>query len=171
MTDQRSVLNEYASLTDWLQETTMKMSEEIFFKPIKSGKWSPAQISSHIRAWDGYLMQERIPYLSSEASLKGLAFSVEQVNSSAAIHAHSGLSKVELINETVKERQRVVDHLNQLDRKQWTDTFYIDKFPLCLTSYIKGLIEHDEHHKLQIEVFMSEQGLSLLTHNIEDRIM
>ncbi|TKD68819.1 DinB family protein [Pseudalkalibacillus hwajinpoensis] len=161
MTDQRSVLNEYASLTDWLQETAMKMSEEVFFKAIKPGKWSPAEIISHIRAWDDYLMQERIPYLSSEASLKALSFSVEEVNSNAAVHARSGLSRDELINETINERQRVVNHLKQLERKQWADTFYIDKFPLCLTSYIKGLIEHDEHHKLQIEVFMSEHGLSL----------
>ncbi len=161
MTDERSVLNEYASLTDWLQEIAMKMSEEVFFSSIKPGKWSPAEIISHIRAWDDYLLQERISYLSSGASLTGLASTVEEVNRSAAAHAHSGFSKDEIINETVKERQKVVEHLKPLGRKQWTDTFYIDKFPLCLTSYIKGLIEHDEHHKLQIEVFMSEHGLLL----------
>ncbi len=158
MTDERSVLNEYASLMNWLETTAMEMSEEVFFKPIKPGKWSPAEILSHIMKWDDYLLEERIPHMKSGATLPKLE-NVEAVNNRAAKFARSGITQKELIKETIKSRKRVVERLLDWRPIEWKNTFYIDKYPLCLTSYIKGLIEHDEHHKLQIEVFMNEQGI------------
>ncbi|WP_347552089.1 DinB family protein [Pseudalkalibacillus hwajinpoensis] len=161
MTDGRYVLDDYASFMDWLQKTATEMSDELFFTPIKNGKWSPAEIISHIKAWDDFLLEERIPYIKNEASLSEIDVKVEQVNSQAAEHAMSGISKEELIEEGVYGRERVVARLKQFEPTQWEETFYITKYPLCLTSYMKGLIEHDEHHKLQIEVFMSEHGISI----------
>ncbi|WP_165999876.1 DinB family protein [Bacillus sp. Cs-700] len=160
MTDERSVLNDYASLINWLESTAMEMSETIFFQPIKQGKWSPAEILSHIMMWDNYLLKERIPFIEMEANLPKLD-NVEEVNQRAAEYALSGLNKENLVVETVKARRRVVARLQQFEPIQWSNTFYIDKYPICLTSYIKGLIEHDDHHKLQVEVFMNEQGFSL----------
>ncbi|WP_226659608.1 DinB family protein [Guptibacillus hwajinpoensis] len=160
MTDKRSVLNEYASLINWLESTALEMSEEAFFQPIKQGKWSSAAILSHIMKWDHYLLEERIPFLHSEANLPRLE-NVEEVNQRAAEYAISGLSKEKLIAETVQARKQVVERLRLIDPSDWESTFYIDKYPNCLTSYIKGLIEHDDHHKLQIEVFMNEHGSSL----------
>ena len=161
MTDQRSVLDEYASLTNWLQTTAMEMEEKVFFMPIKPGKWSPAEILSHICEWDEYLLIERIPYIHHEAQLTKLDVDVEEVNKKAAVYAKSGISKKQILTETIKQRKRVVETLREFTESQWSDTFYIDKYPLCLTSYMKGLIEHDEHHKLQIEVFMTNQGIPI----------
>ncbi|WP_273835573.1 DinB family protein [Guptibacillus sedimenti] len=160
MTDERSVLNDYASLINWLESTAMEMSETIFFQPIKQGKWSPAEILSHIMMWDNYLLKERIPFIDMEANLPKLD-NVEEVNQRAAEYALSGLNKENLVAETVKARRRVVARLQQFEPIQWSNTFYIEKYPICLTGYIKGLIEHDDHHKLQVEVFMNEQGFSL----------
>ncbi len=161
MTDQQSVLDEYASLTNWLQTTAMAMDEKVFFMPIKPDKWSPAEILSHICEWDQYLLNERIPYIHHEAQLLKLDVDVEEVNEKAAAYAKSGISKKQIIAETIKERKRVVETLREFTESQWKDTFYIDKYPHCLTSYLKGLIEHDEHHKLQIEVFMTNQGIPI----------
>lgn len=160
MTDKRSVLNEYASLITWLESTALKMSKDVFFQPIKQGKWSPAEILSHIMKWDHYLLKERIPFLHSEANLPRLEH-VEEVNQRAAEYARSGLSKEKLIAETIEARRQVVERLQRINPIEWKSTFYIDKYPNCLTSYIKGLIEHDDHHKLQIEVFMNKHGSSL----------
>ena len=162
MTDKHSVLNEYASLINWLESTAREMSEDVFFQPIKQRKWSPAEILSHIMKWDHFLLEERIPFLANEANLPRLEH-VEEVNQRAAEYARSGPSKEKLIAETVEARRRVVERLQLIDPIEWRSTFYIDKYPNCLTSYIKGLIEHDHHHKLQIEVFMNDQGI-VLTH-------
>ncbi|MGA9289420.1 MAG: DinB family protein [Anaerobacillus sp.] len=161
MTEPRSVLDEYASLTNWLHKTAMEMEEKVFFMPIKPGKWSPAEILSHIREWDEYLLNERIPYIHHEAQLSKLDVNVEEVNEEAAAYARSGISKDQMITETLNGRERVVATLRKLNENQWNETFYIDKYPLCLTSYMKGLIEHDEHHKMQIEVFMANQGIPI----------
>ncbi len=160
MTDERSVLNDYASLINWLESTAMEMSETIFFQPIKQGKWSPAEILTHIMMWDNYLLKERIPFIEMAANLPKLD-NVEEVNQRAAEYALSGLNKENLVAETVQARRQVVARLQQFEPIQWSNTFYIEKYPICLTSYIKGLIEHDDHHKLQVEVFMNEQGFSL----------
>ncbi|MCA0993231.1 DinB family protein [Guptibacillus hwajinpoensis] len=160
MTDERSVLNDYASLINWLESTAMEMNETIFFQPIKQGKWSPAEILSHIMMWDNYLLKERIPFIEMEANLPKLD-NVEEVNQRSAEYALSGLNKENLVAETVQARRQVVARLQQFEPIQWSNTFYIEKYPICLTSYIKGLIEHDDHHKLQVEVFMNEQGFSL----------
>lgn len=159
MTDERSVLNDYASLINWLESTAMEMSETIFFQPIKQGKWSPAEILSHIMMWDNYLLKERIPFIKKEANLPKFHH-VEEVNQRAAEYAKSGLSMEQLIAETIQVRRQVVDHLQQVEPNEWRTTFYINHYPNCLTGYIKGLIEHDDHHKLQVEVFMNEEGFS-----------
>ncbi|QHA90628.1 DinB family protein [Bacillus sp. N1-1] len=160
MTDKRSVLNDYASLINWLESIAMEMTETIFFQPIKQDKWSPAEILSHIMVWDNYLLKERIPFIENGVNLPRLD-NVEEVNQRAAEYARSGLSKEKLIAETVQARRQVVEHLQLVEPIEWMSTFYIDRYPICLTSYIKGLIEHDDHHKLQVEVFMNEQGFSL----------
>ncbi|MCA0989047.1 DinB family protein [Guptibacillus algicola] len=161
MDDGRSILDHYASLPDWLEETVKQVSEEMFFSPIKENKWSIAEIVAHLRVWDNFLLEERLPFIQNEARLEKNSVSVENTNSKAAKYANSGKSQSELIKETILERQKVVEKLQEFTPKEWEYTFYIDKYPLCLTSYIKGLVEHDHHHKLQIEVFMTEQGFEI----------
>ncbi|WP_377891214.1 DinB family protein [Alkalihalobacillus sp. R86527] len=161
MDDGCSILDQYASLPDWLEETVKQVSEETFFTPIKESKWSIAEVLAHLRVWDTYLLEERLPFIQNEAKLEKNSISVEKTNSIAAKYAMSGKSQSELIHETILERQKVVARLQEFTPEEWEYTFYIDKYPLCLTSYIKGLVEHDYHHKLQIEVFITEQGVEI----------
>ncbi len=156
---ERSVLAQYASLPDWLIQTVKTLSDDTFFTPIKPNKWSVAEIVAHLRVWDTYLLEERLPYIQKEARLKKSSVSVESVNLKASKYAKSGKSMDDLIEECILERRNVVAKLNEFTLEEWEHTFYIDNYPLCLTSYIKGLVEHDHHHKLQIEVFMNEQGI------------
>lgn len=160
MTWERSILKEYSSLPEWLHQTVRNVSDETFFIPIKPSKWSSAEIISHLRAWDMFLLEDRLPYIRKEARLDKLSVHIEDINSEAAKYARSGVSKEDLVEETITVRQEVVASLQEFTPEEWEYTFYIDNYPMCLTSYIKGLVEHDHHHKLQIEVFMSEMGLT-----------
>lgn len=73
---------------------------------------------------------------------------VEEMNNKADKYAHSGIQLSDLINKAIKQREILVDSLKDQDLSQ---TFIINDNKYTLESYVKGEVEHDQHHLKQLK--------------------
>ncbi|WP_208588759.1 DinB family protein [Gracilibacillus suaedae] len=139
-----------------------KVDEDLFFTPINEGKWTPAEIISHITYWDRYILEELMPQMRKGAKLESVAFDV--INQPASEYALSGVTKTQLIQEQIEARNHLVEALKEKSEQEFFDTFVlngeeIDRYsgyPHSLFNYISAFVWHDNHHKEQIETFLNK---------------
>ena len=131
------------------------IKEKLFFSPIGEGKWSTAAIISHLMYWDRYILEERLEGMVNGEILPKSKVNVDDMNRLADEYTHSGISKVQLIHEVCKTRQRL---LNSLVDKNIENIFYIGSNEMTVNEYFKGMVEHDNHHIKQIKEFLSFVG-------------
>lgn len=79
------------------------MEKTVFFHPIAEGKWSTAEIISHISFWDQYIREETLPQMKKDAVIESIDF--DTLNNQAADYALSGVSQQHLIHKQLKERR------------------------------------------------------------------
>lgn len=128
------------------------VSEKIFFSPISEEKWSTAAIVSHFMYWDQYILEERLERMMNGEFLPKSNINVDDMNRLAKEYAHSGNSKVQLIQEVCKARNRL---LNSLADRNLETNFKIGSSEMSVNKYFKGMVEHDDHHIKQIKAFLS----------------
>jgi uncharacterized damage-inducible protein DinB len=159
------VLTQYKSFTNWLQQLK-QMPDEYWLVPIKDGKWSVGEIVAHIRAWDVFVWDERVAYFVSGSEIPVKKVDVEEINSNAANEAKSGISKNQLLDEVIECRQVVAKKLEEVPSSVWQERKEMGSKMITLCEYISGLVEHDEHHKTQIEEFLVLKGIELLKQKV-----
>lgn len=144
----------YKEFLTWT-DTLCDLDESIWIKPIAEGKASVAEIISHLRNWDHYLIFTAIPAIKKG---KGMVFpDFDSFNKQAYEYARSGISKVRLLDEFKQTRLQLVELLlvepdvaakhvtaNGVEICPHTST------PYSLLYIIHEFIEHDIHHKNQI---------------------
>jgi uncharacterized damage-inducible protein DinB len=159
------VLTKYKDFTNWLQHLK-QISEEYWLVPIKDGKWSVGEIVAHIKAWDVFVWDERVAYFVSGSEIPAKRVDVEEINSHAANEAKSGISKNQLLDEVIECRQVVAKKLEEVPSSVWQGKIEMGSKMITLCEYISGLVEHDEHHKTQIEEFLSTKGIEILRQEV-----
>jgi uncharacterized damage-inducible protein DinB len=159
------VLTKYKSFTNWLLQLK-QMPEEYWLVPIKDGKWSVGEIVAHIKAWDVFVWDERVAYFVSGSEIPSKKINVEEINSNAANEAKSGISKNQLLDEVIECRQVVAKKLGEVPSFIWQEKIEMGSKMITLCEYISGLVEHDEHHKTQIEEFLVLKGVELLKQKV-----
>ncbi|WP_130858681.1 DinB family protein [Gracilibacillus phocaeensis] len=160
MNEVTKLIQRFEACNDWVSELE-NWSDDAFFQPIQPGKWSTAEIISHITYWDRYLLEELIPQMKQDAKLTNPAFEV--INQPAAAYALSGVSKTQLIHEQLETRRLLIAYLREKSEEDFFATFHlngeeIDVYsgnPHSLFNYISGFIGHDNHHKQQIDAFLA----------------
>jgi uncharacterized damage-inducible protein DinB len=76
------------------------------------------------------------------------------LNNKASEYALSGISFERLINEFVKERNKLISKLKEKTDEEFVVQFKIDRHPYTLYNYILDFIQHDNHHRRQIEKYL-----------------
>jgi uncharacterized damage-inducible protein DinB len=145
------------------------IKKENFFEPIAPGKWSIAEIISHITFWDNYLLEEILPLMKKDANLTPVE-DYDAFNKVAADFALSGVSQEDLINRQLKARAEVVSILKEKTEEEMFANFTIygekkDGFsgePNSIFTYFAGFVWHDNHHKKQVEDFLTSINVSIL---------
>ncbi|WP_075620329.1 DinB family protein [Paenisporosarcina indica] len=133
---------------NWL-DTLSSLSEESATTPYQPGKWSPNEIIMHLAEWDRFTFEDRLPYMKEGATLeKSPEF--EEFNKKAATRAAKQTFK-ETVAYAKRERQRLIQKLEEIDDGEWGNEFQIGKHTLSIKEYFSDFSEHDEHHKRQIE--------------------
>lgn len=123
--------------------------------PMRPGNWSIAECLAHLIAWDRYMITERLPRITSGARLPS-APDVQELNSSAAAYARSGITQIELVEEFIATRGALIDGMRRLMDHEGDPTFSINGNPIALSHYLHGMIEHDQHHQQDIDGFLSQ---------------
>lgn len=159
------VLTKYKSFTNWLLQLKL-MPEEYWLVPIKDGKWSVGEIVAHIKAWDVFVWDERVAYFVSGSEIPSRKINVEEINSNAANEAKSGISKNQLLDEVIECRQVVAKKLGEVPSFVWQEKIEMGSKMITLCEYIGGLVEHDGHHRIQIEEFLTAKGIDVLKQEV-----
>jgi hypothetical protein len=140
------------------------MEETLFFHPIAEGKWSTAEIISHISFWDKYIREEMLPQMKKDAVIDSI--DIEVLNKQAANYAISGVSKQHLLHKQLEERKQLVSTLKKKSEEEFSPRFTlngekIDQYSGCphtIFNYMAAFIWHDNHHKKQIEKFLKDKA-------------
>ena len=153
--NKQELLNEFESLATWA-EGLHAQEDHLWLAPIAAGKWSTAEIIGHLIAWDRFVLEERLPQMKPGAALAGGNISTEEINGRAAAYARTEVSKAQLIAECQHVRKQLTACLAALTDDEFYGVFTINGKERNLAQYIKGLIDHDVHHRQQIEAFIHE---------------
>ncbi|WP_230856202.1 DinB family protein [Virgibacillus dakarensis] len=166
MNNTKELIDELEQFNTWI--TSLKnMKEDLFFTPIKEGKWSPAEIISHITFWDRYILDETLPQMKTDADITSIAF--EPLNKKAAIYALSGVSMNHLLETQIETRKELVSELRKKAEEEFFATFTLNGetideysgYPHTMYNYFASFAWHDKHHKQQIENFLEVNKVQL----------
>lgn len=143
----------YESLNQWFQSLT-SVEEQKWFAPIDEGKWSTAAVISHLLFWDRFSLEERFPFMKEGVSLPPFP-DFQTVNDKAREYAESGITKNELLKELIDSRIELLSVINSYSEEELDISFSIGDHQLTIREYFVDFIQHDYHHKNQIEVLLS----------------
>ena len=125
------------------------LDEQLLRKPIAEGKWSVIEIVGHFYPWDEFVLQQRIPYLFTDEHLPK-APSINELNSQSSL-----LARTEAVEYTLEKcihiRQELLSQLMQIPEDDWLIPIQINQSTLTFYEYLKGLMQHDQHHINQIK--------------------
>ncbi|GFN33907.1 DinB family protein [Paenibacillus xylaniclasticus] len=144
----------YKQFIDWT-DTLRDLNDNIWFSSIAEGKATVAEIISHLRQWDHYLLHTIIPALRTG---EGMVFpDFDSFNQQAYEFARSGVTKDSMLDEFKQTRLQLVETLlaepdiaakhvtaNGIANCPHTGT------PYSLLYIIYEFIQHDIHHQNQI---------------------
>lgn len=138
MSDSKAVVEQFRGLTAWAATLT-ELNDADWFKPIAEGKASPAEIVSHLMHWDRYLINDVIPSVQSGGDISFPEF--DPFNAEAYKYAKSGINRNQLLDEFRATREELCNLVLELDEETRGK----------LLPIVVDFIDHDNHHKSQIE--------------------
>ena len=132
------------------------------YQPIAEGKWSPAEIITHITKWDIHLREVVLPAIRNG---EGMTFpDFGPFNQQASDYAKSGLSFAELLAQAKAARLLLIKELVEmpLDRLTMPLTSNGETHcpftgtPYSLLYTIEEFTQHDHHHQGQVMQFLQQ---------------
>lgn len=156
MRDTKVVISSFGEFTEWLG-TLKDLSNEEWVKPISEGKWSIREIVSHFMNWDNYLISTVVPLVKAGEPFGFPAF--DSFNKLASTYATSGISKDDLLDEVILTRNHLLQELKDMPEEVITNHLPVGGMTHCpqtgepysLIYIIHEFIDHDLHHKKQIQ--------------------
>lgn len=122
-------------------------------KPLGDGKWSVAAVVSHLLFWDQYSLKERFPYFKEGAELPSYP-DFQSVNERARKYAENTVAKEEIIDGLLAVRAEFHKMLEEMDDDKLAVSFKISDHQMTVGSYLVDFIEHDLHHKKQVDAVL-----------------
>lgn len=127
----------------------LTLDKRLLRKPISEGKWSTVEIIGHLAAWDEFVLRDRIPYFFRRNTFPA-GPDVVIFNEQAALKARE-IEVIFVIDAFLNGRIQLVEWLREIPQELWFAEIKINQSTLTLSSYFKGLMEHDLHHMGQIK--------------------
>ena len=154
------VIRSFGTYSDWLEE--MKAVEQhVLKKPIAEGKWSSIEIIAHILKWDEHLMGRVIPAVLDGEEMEFPEFG--PFNERAASYADT-VTAGRLIAQAQDQRHQLVSRLLELPAQVLGRPAASNGethsphsgLPYTLISVVRDFIDHDHHHRNQIDGFLAD---------------
>ncbi|SES14334.1 DinB superfamily protein [Gracilibacillus ureilyticus] len=155
------LINDFEQYKEWVV-SLQRIEGKLFFEPIAEGKWSTAEIITHIAFWDEYIMAEMLPKMKQDADISSIDF--DTLNQKASAYALSGISQQQVINEQVHKREELISRLKKIPHDDFSITFRINGedidqysgYPNSIFNYFCSFVWHDNHHRRQVEEFLEK---------------
>ncbi|MFD1177997.1 GNAT family N-acetyltransferase [Paenibacillus puldeungensis] len=148
-----SELNEFLEFIGWIED----INDEIWFAPLGEGKWRIHDVVTHIMRWDMYFNKVTFP-ASIESQSPELAEHPDYLGyNEQSIRYGQDKTKQQIIDETKRNRQLMIDQVNSLDEDQFSGG-YPGEREFTLASYLtRFFTSHDKHHMRQIRDFIASR--------------
>ncbi|MBB3113811.1 putative damage-inducible protein DinB [Paenibacillus phyllosphaerae] len=156
MSEGGKVIGEFQTMAQWA-ERLYALGEKAWCAPIAEGKASIAEIMAHLLCWDQHLIDRAVPAVTRGEGIEFPAF--DPFNADAYAYARSGISQGQLLDEfrsTREELCRLLVELGEDKLRQHTTTGGVSFCPHTGSPYsllyiVREFIDHDQHHRHQIE--------------------
>ena len=117
-----------------------------------AGKWSVGECLAHLYLWDRFALTSRLGLIVQDARLPQPP-TAQAMNNFASNYARTSVNQTVLIEQFSSTRLGLVAALRDWPAEQWQVTFLIGKEIMTPRAYLEGFLEHNDHHRVQIERF------------------
>ena len=124
-------------------------------KPIEGGKWSTREIIGHILYWDILSVETMLPLMSNGATLPAFP-NLNEHNNRSVSFIEKFITKDDLIDIFISTRKELIIKSKEIYNKNTRFTIGKGKRKYSIDSYISIFVDHDKHHKKQVEDFMEQ---------------
>jgi hypothetical protein len=155
MPTKQTVCNELLRILTIVEELD-SMDQNIWQQPIAEGKFSRAQIVSHLMYWDQFLINVAIPdiYRKNEIVFPDH----DDKNELASIYAKL-VAKQQLISEFKQEREKLITFIQSLPTDILEKEIKVNDLTHCprtkqtytFTYILEEFVQHDDHHVKQLK--------------------
>lgn len=135
---------------------TAVKTEEDAHTPISQGKWSIAEIVLHLAEWDRFFREQRLPLLKAGAQVAPFP-DVDAFNAAAVAPAKQ-MAFPEVLARAQKERALLAKDIEELEEGRWNAAFKVGSRETTVASYSAGFLQHDAHHRSQIDGFLHKKS-------------
>lgn len=126
-----------------------QLPEEKWRAEIAPGKWTIAEVVGHLTPWDEFLLVSRLPYFFTDAALPP-GPEEKELNEEAAKESRNS-SQQETVKKFILTRQQLMKAVEDIEYGLWSKELSIGTHKLSIYDYLKGFVQHDEHHFNQIK--------------------
>jgi uncharacterized damage-inducible protein DinB len=146
-------IKKYNSFNNFV-ESLKNLNDKTWTAPITENKWSIKEIIGHIMAWDKYMLEEAILKIKTNQPVTIENLNIDEFNKNA-VESIKAKEKDEIIRQTLHFRTEIIKNLALIAEEKFFNNF-IDSSGnyFSLHNYLEEYIQHDEHHKQQIEEFL-----------------
>jgi uncharacterized damage-inducible protein DinB len=142
-------IDEFKELIPWV-ELLRDVNDQIWTTPIALGKWSIQGIISHIMLWDKYFLENAIIPINKHSAITIQELDFDEFNKNAMQYGRTQ-TREDLVQQTIHYRVEILRHITTL-----SDEDYLKEYPnFFVPQYIIDFVAHDNHHREQIESFLS----------------
>ncbi|MGN7457300.1 DinB family protein [Paenibacillus pasadenensis] len=160
MSGARETIERSESLADWAGSLA-GLDDFDWFRPMRPGKASIAEVISHLQNWDRYLLETVLTEVEAGRGIHFPAF--DPFNALAYQYANSGVARERLLCELAATRRELCRRLRELDPAVLERPLLVNGAqrdphtgrPYSLALILEEFLEHDEHHRAQIEAARS----------------
>ncbi len=144
-----TIIDHQKAMIGW-GSSLMNIDHSNWETPLKPGKWNMREVIAHLVAWDEFLLDHRLQDIGSGESMSP-APEVDAFNHEAVTRMEKA-SKAELIRQFTETKMRIIEEIKELNADY---IMTIGEKDITIGRYFLGLMEHDLHHKVQIDAFLS----------------
>jgi hypothetical protein len=150
-------LKEFESYIEFYQ-SMKNVSIHYWYKPMEEGKFSIHDSISHLMMWDKYFFEAAIKSVIDEKPLTIQQLDFDEYNKNSVEYGNT-LEKDDLIEMAIKYRKDIVEYIKLVPVKDYTKEYNDGQGKIfTIHEYLQDFIWHDNHHKKQIELFISSQA-------------
>ncbi|WP_203334981.1 DinB family protein [Planococcus beigongshangi] len=129
-------------------------TDQAAHEPIAEGKWSVSEIIAHLGAWDRFMREERLPFMTEGAEIPSMP-DVDAFNRQAVENVKDGEFPPILANAQ-KQRALLAKAIEEMDAGAYKAPFTVERHQTNAAEYFEGLLSHDAHHRRQIDTFLEK---------------